>query len=411
MYECDLERMQDKISTFSKFGDTGHGGITRFSLSPAAIQARNEIKTRMTKLGLDFKTDDLGDIYCTLPGTDSSAGVIMSGSHCDSVRQGGNYDGILGVLTAMEVIETIVTQKIPHKHPIQLVVWTNEEGALYEPAMMCSGIICKKFTKEDMFASVAKDGSGKTFAQALAESGFEGEEKNRINPAKTTALVELHIEQGPVLENGGYDVGVVEGVVGMINYEFTFHGQSDHAGTFPMPYRKDALYAASQALIYLHNEFDKLGDSALVYTTGKISCHPDIHTIIPDEVKFTLDVRHQDPAVIKKCVEVIKNMPKEWANCSMTYEEAWARNTIQFHKEWVDDVEKSAKALGYKSHRMYSGAGHDAQYLSEIVPTTMIFVPSKGGHSHCEIEYSPAEWCWKGANVLLNTILEIDSTN
>ncbi len=411
MYECDLERMQDKITTFSKFGDTGHGGITRFSLSPAAIQARNEIKMRMTKLGLDFKTDDLGDIYCTLPGTDSDAGVIMSGSHCDSVRQGGNYDGILGVLTAMEVIETIVTQKIPHKHPIQLVVWTNEEGALYEPAMMCSGIICKKFTKEDMFASVAKDGSGKTFGQALAESGFEGEEKNRIDPSKTTALVELHIEQGPVLENGGYDVGVVEGVVGMINYEFTFHGQSDHAGTFPMPYRKDALYAASQALIYLHNEFDKLGDSALVYTTGKISCHPDIHTIVPDEVKFTLDVRHQDSEVIKKCVEIIKNMPTQWANCSMTYEEAWARNTIQFHKEWIDDVEKSAKALGYKSHRMYSGAGHDAQYLSEIVPTTMIFVPSKGGHSHCEIEYSPAEWCWKGANVLLNTILEIDSTN
>lgn len=411
MYECDLARMQDKITTFSKFGDTGHGGITRFSLSPAAIQARNEIKTRMTKLGLDFKTDDLGDIYCTLPGTEPDAGVIMSGSHCDSVRQGGNYDGILGVLTAMEVIETIVTQKIPHKHPIQLVVWTNEEGALYEPAMMCSGIICKKFTKEDMFASVAKDGSGKTFGQALAESGFEGEEKNRINPAKTTALVELHIEQGPVLENGGYDVGVVEGVVGMINYEFTFHGQSDHAGTFPMPYRRDALYAASQALIYLHNEFDKLGDSALVYTTGKISCHPDIHTIVPDEVKFTLDVRHQDPEIIKKCVEVIKNMPKEWANCSMTYEEAWARNTIEFHKEWIDDVEKAAKALGYKSHRMYSGAGHDAQYLSEIVPTTMIFVPSKGGHSHCEIEYSPAEWCWKGANVLLNTILEIDSTN
>ncbi len=411
MYECDLERMQDKITTFSKFGDTGHGGITRFSLSPAAIQARNEIKNRMTKLGLDFKTDDLGDIYCTLPGTDANAGVIMSGSHCDSVRQGGNYDGILGVLTAMEVIETIVTQKIPHKHPIQLVVWTNEEGALYEPAMMCSGIICKKFTKEDMFASVAKDGSGKTFGQALAESGFEGEEKNRINPAKTTALVELHIEQGPVLENGGYDVGVVEGVVGMINYEFTFHGQSDHAGTFPMPYRKDALYAASQALIYLHNEFDKLGDSTLVYTTGKISCHPDIHTIVPDEVKFTLDVRHQNADVIKKCVEIIKNMPKEWANCTMTYEEAWARNTIQFYKEWVDDVEKSAKALGYKSHRMYSGAGHDAQYLSEIVPTTMIFVPSKGGHSHCEIEYSPVEWCWKGANVLLNTILEIDSTN
>lgn len=408
MYECDIKRMEEKITTFGGFGDTGHGGITRFSLSPAAIQARNEIKLRMTRLGLDFKTDDLGDIYCTLPGTDPDAKVIMSGSHCDSVRQGGNYDGILGVLTAMEVIETIVTQKIPHRHPIQLVVWTNEEGALYEPAMMCSGIICGKFKKEEMFASVAKDGSGKTFGQALSESGFLGEEKNRIEPSKTEALVELHIEQGPVLEAGGYDVGVVEGVVGMINYEFTFHGQADHAGTFPMPYRKDALFAASQALLFLHEEFDKIGDKELVYTTGKISCHPNIHTIIPDEVKFTLDVRHQNPEIIKKCVEIIKSMPKEWANCTMSYKEAWARNTVTFHKEWVDDVENAAQKLGYKSHKMYSGAGHDAQYLSEIVPTTMIFVPSKGGHSHCELEYSPVEWCWKGANVLLNTILEID---
>lgn len=408
MYECDIKRMEEKITAFGGFGDTGHGGITRFSLSPAAIQARNEIKLRMTRLGLDFKTDDLGDIYCTLPGTDPDAKVIMSGSHCDSVRQGGNYDGILGVLTAMEVIETIVTQKIPHRHPIQLVVWTNEEGALYEPAMMCSGIICGKFKKEEMFASVAKDGSGKTFGQALSESGFLGEEKNRIEPSKTEALVELHIEQGPVLEDGGYDVGVVEGVVGMINYEFTFHGQADHAGTFPMPYRKDALFAASQALLFLHEEFDKIGDKELVYTTGKISCHPNIHTIIPDEVKFTLDVRHQNPGIIKKCVEIIKSMPKEWANCTMSYKEAWARNTVTFHKEWVDDVENAAQKLGYKSHKMYSGAGHDAQYLSEIVPTTMIFVPSKGGHSHCELEYSPVEWCWKGANVLLNTILEID---
>ena len=408
MYECDIKRMEEKITAFGGFGDTGHGGITRFSLSPAAIQARNEIKLRMTRLGLDFKTDDLGDIYCTLPGTDPDAKVIMSGSHCDSVRQGGNYDGILGVLTAMEVIETIVTKKIPHRHPIQLVVWTNEEGALYEPAMMCSGIICGKFKKEEMFASVAKDGSGKTFGQALSESGFLGEEKNRIEPSKTEALVELNIEQGPVLENGGYDVGVVEGVVGMINYEFTFHGQADHAGTFPMPYRKDALFAASQALLFLHEEFDKIGDKELVYTTGKISCHPNIHTIIPDEVKFTLDVRHQNPEIIKKCVEIIKSMPKEWANCTMSYKEAWARNTVTFHKEWVDDVENAAQKLGYKSHKMYSGAGHDAQYLSEIVPTTMIFVPSKGGHSHCELEYSPVEWCWKGANVLLNTILEID---
>ena len=410
MITCDLQRMEDKIKTFSAFGDTGHGGITRFSLSPEAIAARNEIKARMTKLGLEFKTDDLGDIYCTLPGSDPDAGVIMSGSHCDSVRQGGNYDGILGVLTAMEAIETIVTEHIPHKHPMQLVVWTNEEGARFEPAMMCSGVICNKFDKAAMLKSEAKDIPGYTFGEALEASGFKGAEANRIDPKHTTGLVELHIEQGPVLENGGYDIGVVEGVCGMINYEFTFRGQADHAGTFPMPLRKDALYAAAQALLYLHTEFDKL-DSKLVYTTGKISCHPNIHTIIPDEIKFTLDARHQDPAVIAQCVDIIQRMPTEWAHCTMSYEEAWSRKTVQYHKPYIDAVEKAAAALGYTHLRMYSGPGHDAQYLCEIVPTTMIFVPSEGGHSHCELEHTSVEQCWKGANVLLHTLLEIDRQN
>lgn len=408
MITCSLERMEDKIKTFSGFGDTGHGGITRFSLSPEAIMARKEIKSRMEALGLTVKTDDLANMYCTLPGSDPNAGVIMAGSHCDSVRQGGNYDGILGVMTAMEAVETIVREKIPHKHPITVVVWTNEEGARFEPAMMCSGIVCNKFKKEDMMASEAKDMPGYTFAQALEESGFKGDEANRINPSKTTGLVELHIEQGPVLENAKMDIGVVEGVCGMINYEFTFKGQADHAGTFPMKLRKDALYAAAEALLYLHNEFDKL-DSKLVYTTGKIIAHPNIHTIIPDEVKFTLDARHQDPEVIKQCLEIIKKMPKEFHSCQMTYQEAWSRNTVKYYSEYIDDVESAAKELGYTNMRMYSGPGHDAQYLCEIVPTTMIFVPSVGGHSHCELEYTPGENCWKGANVLLHTMLKIDA--
>ena len=172
--------------------------------------------------------------------------------------------------------------------------------------------------------------------------------------------------------------------------------------------RKDAFFAASQALLYLHKEFDKLGDSDLVYTTGKIYCHPNIHTVIPDEVKFSLDVRHANPEIIKKCVNIIRIMPKNWANCEMTYKPDWTRETVLFNKSLVEYVQKASDNLGYKSHVMYSGAGHDAQYLSEIVPTTMIFVPSKDGHSHCELEYSPTEWCWKGTNVLLNTILEID---
>lgn len=406
MIQCNFERMEDKIKTFSRFGDTGKGGITRFSLSDEALAARKEFVKRMEAIGASIVTDDMANIYATIAGTEDIP-AIVSGSHMDSVRQGGNYDGILGVLTAMEVAETIVKEKIPHRHPITVIVWTNEEGARFEPAMMSSGVICGKFNKETMLASQAKDIPGYTFGEALDQSGFKGKEENRLDPSKTKALVELHIEQGPVLEAEGIDIGVVEGVCGMINYEFTFTGQAGHAGTTPMKYRKDALYAAVRTIQYLHDELDQL-DGKLVYTTGKISAHPNIHTIIPDEVKFTLDARHQDTEVIKQVLAVIKKIPSVVEQCEVSYEEAWARKTVIFTTELVDYVELSAQECGYSNRRIYSGPGHDAQFAIDLVPTTMIFVPSVGGHSHCEIEYTPVESCLKGANVLLNTILHID---
>ena len=404
MVSCSLDRLEDKIKTFSGFGDTGKGGITRFSLSQEALAAREEFVKRCKALGMEVVTDDMANVYATLPGEEGLP-AIMSGSHADSVRQGGNYDGILGVLTALEAVETIVVEKIPHHHPITVVIWTNEEGARFEPAMMSSGVITGKFDKEKMLAS--KDTEGITFKEALEASGYKGEECNRIDPAKCIALLELHIEQGPVLEAEGIDIGVVEGVCGMINYEFTFTGQAGHAGTTPMLYRKDALYAAVKTIQYLHDELDKL-DSKLVYTTGKISAHPNIHTIIPDIVKFTLDARHQDPRVIKQVLTIIEAIPAVVEKCQTGYTKAWARDTVSFYTEYVDLIEKNAKELNYTTKRMYSGPGHDAQFLMEILPTTMIFVPSIGGHSHCEEEYTPVEACLKGANVLMNTILEID---
>ncbi len=406
MVSCNLERLDDKIKTFSKFGDTGRGGITRFSLSPEALAARAEFKKRMEAIGAKVVTDDMANMYATIPGTETLP-AILTGSHLDSVRQGGNYDGVLGVLTAMEAAETIVKEGIPHRHPITVMVWTNEEGARFEPAMMSSGVICGKFDKERMLASIAKDETGVTFGAALEASGYKGDESNRMTPDQYAALVELHIEQGPVLEAEGIDIGVVEGVCGMINYEFAFVGQAGHAGTTPMKYRQDALYAAVKTIQYLHDELDEL-DSRLVYTTGKISCHPNIHTIIPDEVKFTLDARHQNPKVIKQALDIIKKIPAEVEKCKVSFDEAWSRKSVAYTPELVDYVEKSANEYGYSSKRMYSGPGHDAQYVVDLIPTTMIFVPSVGGHSHCELEYTPTEACLKGANVLLRTLLYID---
>ena len=406
MKECNVMRMDEKIKSFSRFGDTGNGGITRFSLSPEAIQARNEFKMRMEAIGASVVTDDMANMYATLPGSEELP-AIATGSQLDSVKKGGNYDGVLGVLTAMEVLETIVNDKIPHRHPITAVVWTNEEGARFEPAMMSSGVITGKFDKEAMLKSEAKDIPGYTFGEALQESKMAGNEKNRMNATNYAGLIELHIEQGPVLEYEGSEIGVVEGVCGMINYEFTFKGQAGHAGTTPMPFRKDALFAAVKTIQYLHDELDLL-DHRLVYTTGKISAHPNIHTIIPDEVKFTLDARHQDPEVLKQVLKIISKIPATVEKCDVTYQEAWSRKTVTFTQELVDFVEKAAIQLGYSYKRMYSGPGHDAQFIIDMIPTAMIFVPSVDGHSHCELEKTDVEHCCKGANVLLNTILMMD---
>lgn len=404
MVTCDKKRMEDKIVTFSKFGDAGHGGITRFSLSPEAIQARDEFCKRMKALGAEIKFDDMANMYATFKGSEDLP-AIASGSHLDSVRNGGNYDGVLGVLTAMEVAETIVTEKIPHRRPITVMVWTNEEGSLYPPAMMSSGVITGKFDKATMLAST--NPKGKTFGEALEESGYKGDEKNRLNAKDYRAMVELHIEQGPILEEEKKDIGVVQGVLGMVNYRIRTYGQSDHAGTTPMKNRKDALLAAASALKYLHAELDKL-DPSLVYTTGEIVCHPCVHTVIPDLVDFSIDARHKDPEVIKQVVKVIENMPKEFDKCRVEYEKAWARDTKMFDEQLVGFVRDSANALGHYNMDIYSGAGHDAQYVAEMIPTTMIFVPSDEGHSHCEPEHTSVEQCWQGANVLLHTILEID---
>lgn len=404
MYYCDIDSLNEKINFFSRFGDTGKGGVTRLALSPEDLQARAEYCRRCQSLGMKVVTDDLANIYATIPGEENLP-AIMAASHADSVSQGGNYDGILGVLAALEVAETIVTKNIPHRHPITIGIWTNEEGARFEPAMMSSGIITGKFDKTNMLLS--SDADGVTFKTALEKSGYVGDVSNRIFPENCKAYLEMHIEQGPVLEDEEIDIGVVEGVCGMVNYEFTFAGQADHAGTTPMKYRKDALYAAVKTIEYLHQELDKL-DGKLVYTTGKISAYPNIHTIIPETVKFTLDVRHQDPKVVKQAVEIIKSIPGIVEKCNASYSQAWSRDTVTFHKQYVNIVENSAKAYGYTSKLMYSGAGHDAQYLADMVPTAMIFVPSTGGHSHCEKEYTPIKSCWKGTNVLLNTILEID---
>lgn len=421
MYKCDVKRMGEKIHTFSTFGDAGHGGITRYSLSDAAKQARSYFVERMTKIGATITTDDMANMYATLPGTDPNAKRIVMASHCDSVKNGGNYDGILGVMGAMEVLETVAAENIPHKHPLTAMIWTNEEGSLYPPAMMSSGVICydylpadiaKGFKHENMLASKSVLDGKSTFGEALEASGYKGDKANRLNPEQYKAMFELHIEQGPILEDAGLNVGVVDCVLGMFNTRVRFYGQAAHAGTFPMNKRQDALFAAAQCLCYLHEEIDKLGRPELVYTTGEIVAHPCVHTVIPDYVDFSIDVRHEDPEVVKKVYDIVHGCAdKEWAKCRCEVVDQWNRDTVYWDKELVGYVRESVEELGIPHMDIHSGAGHDAQFASYMLPTTMIFVASEKGLSHCEPEHTSDEVCTDGASVLLNAVLKCDAAD
>jgi beta-ureidopropionase / N-carbamoyl-L-amino-acid hydrolase len=339
-------------------------------------------------------------------------------SHTDSVKNGGNYDGILGVMAGMEVLETVVAEKIPHKHPLTAMIWTNEEGSLYPPAMMCSGIVCnpylpeaiaKNFKEENMMASKSVLDQTTTFGEALEKSGYKGAKENRLNPEEYHAMFELHIEQGPILENAGNDVGVVSCVLGMFNTRVKFYGQAAHAGTFPMEYRQDALFAAAQAICYLHEEIDKLGHPELVYTTGEIVAHPCVHTVIPDYVDFSIDVRHEDPELLKKVYQIVRGLEgQEWARCRCEVVDQWNRDTVYFDKALVADIKQAAEELGTKHQYINSGAGHDAQFAAYVLPTAMLFVSSEKGLSHCEPEHTSDEVCTEGISVLLNAVLNCD---
>lgn len=401
MYKCNRSRLQESIERFSQFGATANGGVTRLSLSNDDLRARDYFCECCKALGMEIKVDDMANIYATLPGKKDFPPIVM-GSHLDSVEKGGKFDGVLGVLTALEAIRTLKENDLELDIPLMIVNFTNEEGARFDPAMMSSGVISSKFDKDKMMQSIDKNEI--TFKEALAASGYEGKEENRLKEA--LAYIELHIEQGPVLEAKKLEIGVVEGVLGMVCYEISITGESNHAGTTPMSMRKDAMIVASRVMTYIHEELGKIHQD-LVYTFGRMNVFPNIHTVIPNKVVFTIDSRHQDPVVMQKVEDLLKGLPLEIKGCGIQPVKLWGRETVFFDSLICSEVEKACQNFGYSSHRMFSGAGHDAQYIASLIPTAMIFVPSINGKSHCEEEETTFEDCAKGADVLLETVLTL----
>ena len=399
------ERLKASLEKFAEFGKTKNNGVTRLALSKEDRAARDYLRDCCEELGLTVQYDDIGNMYATLAGIEEEPPILI-GSHLDSVKKGGRFDGVLGVAAGLEVVRALIDHEITPRIPVTIVNFTNEEGARFEPSMMASGILSGKFEKEMMLKK--KDHDGITFEEALKSIGYEGDEKNRLTEG--TAFLELHIEQGPILEQESLSIGIVDCVVGMVCYEWEIRGESDHAGTTPMSMRKDALFTANDIITEIRTELSRL-DSELVFTVGRMSVSPNIHTVIPEKVIFSLEARHKDPQVIKQVEELIKKIKDSYAqdDCQVEIRKLWGRETVLFDEDLCKQLTKSAQSLGYSYKEMVSGAGHDAQFIASYIPTAMVFVPSVKGKSHTEIELTTWEDCEKGVNVLFETILEMVS--
>ena len=399
------ERLKESLERFAEFGKTEKNGVTRLALSKEDQAARDYFRNCCEELGLSVRYDDIGNIYATLGGIEEEPPILI-GSHLDSVKKGGRFDGVLGVAAGLEVVRTLIDHEITPRIPVTIVNFTNEEGARFEPSMMASGILSGKFEKETMLKK--KDIDGITFKDALESIGYAGEEDNRLKEG--TAFLELHIEQGPILEQESVSIGIVDCVVGMVCYEWEIHGEADHAGTTPMSMRKDALFTANDMIADIRTQLSKL-DTELVYTVGRMNISPNIHTVIPEKVVFSLEARHKNPQVIKQVEEIIKKLKESYAkgDCLVELKKLWGRETVLFDEELCKQLTTSTQSLGYSYKEMVSGAGHDAQFIASYIPTAMVFVPSVNGKSHTEIELTAWEDCERGVNVLLETILEMVS--
>lgn len=382
----------------AQIGGTSAGGVTRLALSDEDKASRDLLWQWMEGAGLQVRVDDFGNMTGLRPGNEPVPPVWL-GSHSDSQPRGGRYDGILGVLGALEVIRTLNDLDIETRRPIELVNWTNEEGARFEPAMQCSGAVAGAFTRDYVYGRT--DSGGLRFEDELRRIGYMGPEENR--PGRAAAYLELHIEQGPALEAAGVPVGVVEGIVGITWQDVTVVGQADHAGPSPMALRHDALVAASQVIAAV-DEIPRTIDTVGVGTVGRLALEPNVINVIPGHVTLSVDFRHPDGAILERMAHELAERAAEVATTrgvSCKVNRFWTSEPTPFDPAVVRAVQEACDELELPHLRLWSGAGHDAKYMTDICPTGMIFVRSQGGLSHCEQEYSTPEDIEAGTNVLL----------
>lgn len=395
------DRLWDSLMEMAKIGGTEKGGCCRLAATDLDKQGRELYIKWAEEAGCKVKVDAVGNIMCTRPGEDMSLPPVGSGSHLDTQPTGGKFDGVFGVLAALEAVRTMNDQGIKTKHPIEISVWTNEEGSRFAPAMMGSGVVSGRFSLEEILDS--KDVEGLRLGDELERIGFAGDAP--VTGREFHAFFETHIEQGPYLEAEEKQVGVVTGGQGQRWYNAVLTGRESHAGTTPMHLRNDALIASSKLVIKVE-EIAKAHPPGCG-TVGFMQVMPNSRNTIPGEISMSIDLRHPIDEALSAMDAELKAAIKELeaTGPSIDLDAFWYYEPIHFDKNCVEAVRKATEDLGYSHMDIIAGAGHDACYVSDFAPTSMVFTPCLNGISHNESESTTPEECEGGASVLLNAML------
>jgi beta-ureidopropionase / N-carbamoyl-L-amino-acid hydrolase len=410
-WHVDGERLREDMEALATFGSDSRGGVSRSTYSDADSQARAWLAARCREAGLSIREDGIGNLFIRAEPEDDEAAQrlpVWTGSHIDSVPNGGGYDGAAGVLAAVEVLRCIREQQVPLARPVEAVVWSDEEGC-YQ-GLLGSGALVDGLTEHDLDAIVGRD--GRTLRDALTESGRDPNAAPRPPQRQPVAqaYLELHIEQGPRLEEEGLDIGVVSGIVGLVHGQAVFTGRADHAGATAMHLRRDALRSAAAFVVGLPELPSQAGRPDSVVTCGDLRVAPGADNVVPGEAVCRLDFRDPDLQGLTELRDAVVSLAHRCAHehdTSVELEWEHLADPVFMDADLQKLVMASCDQLGYRSMPLPSRAGHDAQKIATVAPTAMLFVPSRGGRSHCPEEYTDPQQLARGADVLATAVAEL----
>lgn len=398
------QRLWDSLMEMAQHGATEKGGVCRLALTDIDKAARDLFVDWCKDAGCTVSVDKMGNIFARRPGRDNTLPPVVMGSHIDSQPTGGKFDGIYGVLAGLEVIRSLNDMNYETNAPIEVSAWTNEEGSRFAPAMVASGVFAKVFDLD--YGLSRADVDGKTMGEELQRIGYAGDEE--VGGREFTAFFEVHIEQGPILENEEKTIGVVTDAQGQRWYEITLTGQEAHAGPTPLPTRRDALLGAAR-IVDVVNRIGMDHQPNACATVGMMQIHPNSRNVIPGKVFLTVDFRHPNADILKDMNDELEVEAKKIADkigLEMDFEEIWYSPPVAFDKNCVDAVRNAAEQAGYPHRDIVSGAGHDACYINRVAPTGMLFVPCENGISHNEEENATPGDITAGCQVLLQAVIE-----